>query len=92
MNELQTLINQSQINRGIYRSRLVKSKKISDNQQEFSATFVGYDSATGRYICKKQDGGLIYATSITNGGIAKGSKVSLGVSATGIPVIDQIPR
>lgn len=92
MNELEILKSLSENNRNQFRQNLIKAKKTADNQQEFSATFIGYDSATGRYVCQKQDGSIVHALSITNSGIAKGSKVSLSISATGIPTIDGMPR
>lgn len=66
----------------------IDNQLVDENRSSFSATLVRFDSATGQWLCRLDNGSTIYARSISSvGSKGKGDVVSFYKPSQGMPVI-----
>ena len=93
MNEISILKTTTIANRGAYQQKIIQAQKERTQQQEYTATILGYDSATGNYNVQNETGSVVSARAISNSSaLCKGAAVSLVTPRGGIPIIDAMPR
>ncbi|MBD2570009.1 hypothetical protein [Anabaena lutea] len=85
MNDLNSLLNQSRINRSLFGQKIIASQKSRQGQ----GVVIGYDADLGYYSVQTVDGTIHQAESITTGAIANGQKVALILGS--IPKIKAMP-
>ena len=83
----------SQSSRSANVSKAIASQEKQDMSREFTGTYVGFDSKSGQDLIQLPSGGIIRATSVSNG-IAKPQAPISGIIPLGsiAAFVDRMPR
>jgi hypothetical protein len=83
----------SQSSRSASVNKAIASQDKQDMSREFTGTYVGFDSKSGQDLIKLPSGGIIRATSVSNG-IAKPQAPISGIIPLGsiMAFVDRMPR
>ncbi|MBW4648899.1 MAG: hypothetical protein KME06_09375 [Kastovskya adunca ATA6-11-RM4] len=76
------------------RSRgVVAAQTATDNQQEFTGRYVGFNCTTGNHVCALPSGGKVESASITNGLIQGDRPVTVNIpQGSDRGMMDAMPR